>query len=80
MTYGIGIGFPLELTEKDMKKLKRDLAYDKFGVVDGGNQGQNQKIQIKIKQNPPAKRIEVHSGHRKLVVRDLKTGQYAKKR
>lgn len=36
MTYGIGIGFPLELTEKDIKKIKRDLAYDKFGVVDGG--------------------------------------------
>jgi len=36
MTYGIGIEFPMELTEKDLKKIKRDLAYDKFGVVDGG--------------------------------------------
>jgi len=36
MTYGIGIGFPAEPTRKDIKKLKRDLAYDKFGVVDGG--------------------------------------------
>jgi hypothetical protein len=44
------------------------------------NQSQNQKIQIKIKQNPPAKRIEVHGGHQRLVVRDLKTGQYVNKR
>lgn len=36
MTYGIGIGFPVEPTEKDIKKIKRDLAYDKFGVADGG--------------------------------------------
>lgn len=36
MTYGIGIEFPMELTEKDLKKIKRDLAYDKFGVVNGG--------------------------------------------
>jgi len=35
VTYGIGIGFPVEPTEKDIKKIKRDLAYDKFGVVDG---------------------------------------------
>jgi len=41
---------------------------------------QNQNQPIQVYQNPPAKRIEVHSGHRKLVVRDLKTGQYAKKR
>jgi|GEM_PF-3094288 len=34
MTYGIGIGFPVEPTKKDLKKIKRDLAYDKFGVVD----------------------------------------------
>lgn len=36
MTYGIGIGFPVEPTEKDIKKIKRDLAYDKFGVMNGG--------------------------------------------
>ncbi len=36
MTYGIGISFPVDPTEKDIKKIKRDLAYDKFGVVDGG--------------------------------------------
>ncbi len=36
MTYGIGLGFPVEPTEKDIKKIKRDLAYDKFGVVNGG--------------------------------------------
>lgn len=34
--HGIEIGFPLELTEEDIKKLKRDQAYDRFGVVDGG--------------------------------------------
>jgi len=36
MTYGISIGFPLEPTKEDIKKIKRDLAYDKFGVVNGG--------------------------------------------
>ena len=36
MTYGIGIGFPVEPTKEDIKKIKRDLAYDKFGVVNGG--------------------------------------------
>ena len=36
MAYGIGIGFPVEPTDKDLKKIKRDIAYDKFGVVDGG--------------------------------------------
>lgn len=36
MPYGIGIGFPVEPTKEDIKKIKRDLAYDKFGVVDGG--------------------------------------------
>ena len=36
MTYGIGIGFPVEPSKEDLKKIKRDLAYDKFGVVDGG--------------------------------------------
>ena len=38
MTYGIGIGFPVEPTKKDIKKIKRDLAYDKFGVIDGGKE------------------------------------------
>ena len=36
MAYGIGIGFPVEPTKEDFKKIKRDLAYDKFGVVNGG--------------------------------------------
>lgn len=36
MTYGIGIGFPVEPTKEDIKKLKRELAHDMFGVVDGG--------------------------------------------
>lgn len=36
MTYGIGISFPVEPTKEDIKKIKRDLAYDKFGVVNGG--------------------------------------------
>ena len=38
MTYGIGIGFPVEPSKEDLKKIKRDLAYDKFGVVDGGKE------------------------------------------
>jgi len=36
VTYGIGIGFPVEPTKEDLKKLKRDQAYDKFEVVNGG--------------------------------------------
>ncbi len=36
MTYGIGIGFPMEPTKEDIKRLKRELAHDMFGVVDGG--------------------------------------------
>lgn len=59
MTYGIGIGFPAEPNEKDIKKIKWE---------------------TQIKQNPPVKRIEVHGGHQRLVVRDLKTGQYVNKR
>ncbi|GAW29184.1 hypothetical protein [Carboxydocella sp. ULO1] len=46
MTYGIGIGFPAELTKEDIKKLKRELAHDVLGVVDGG----------KAKSKPTAKR------------------------
>jgi len=46
MTYGIGITFPVEPTKEDIKKIKRDLAYDKFEVVDGG----------KTKSKPTAKR------------------------
>jgi len=41
-------------------------------------QKQNQPIQVY--ENPPSKRIEIHSRHQKLVVRDLKTGQYVNKR
>lgn len=33
MTYGIGIGFPSEPTEEDIKKLKKEVAKDKFKVV-----------------------------------------------
>ena len=36
MTYGIGIGFPMKPTKEDIKKLKRELAHDMFGVIDGG--------------------------------------------
>jgi hypothetical protein len=39
MTYGIGIGFPMEPTKEDIKKLKRKLARDMFGVVNGGKAG-----------------------------------------
>lgn len=77
MTYGIGIGFPVEPTEKDIKKIKRDLAYDKFGVADGGEA--KSKPAGADKTEPAGKRIEVHSGHQKLVVRDLKTGRYVNK-
>ncbi len=36
MTYGVEIGFPMEPTREDIKRLKRDLAHDMFGVVNGG--------------------------------------------
>ncbi len=44
--YGIGIGSPMEPTKEDLKRLKRELAHDMFGVVDGG----------KAKSKPTAKR------------------------
>ena len=44
------------------------------------NANQQQSVQVERKQNPPAKRIEIHSKHQKLVVRDMKTGQYVNKR
>jgi hypothetical protein len=44
MTYGIGIGFPVEPTKEDMKRLKREVAYDKFGVIDGGKEQQKQTV------------------------------------
>ena len=41
---------------------------------------QNQNQSIQVYKNPPSKRIEIHSGHQKLVVRDMKTGRYVNKR
>jgi len=41
-------------------------------------QKQNQPIQVY--ENSPSKRIEIHSKHQKLVVRDVKTGRYTNKR
>ncbi len=43
-------------------------------------QGQQmQNNQVCITQKPQAVRIETHSKYNKLVMRDLRTGQYAKK-
>jgi len=42
-------------------------------------QNQNQPIQV-YENPPPSKRIEIHSRHQKLVVRDMKTGRYTNKR
>jgi len=41
---------------------------------------QNQNQPVQVYKNPTSKRIEIHSRHQKLVVRDLKTGQYVNKR
>lgn len=41
---------------------------------------QNQNQPIQVYENPPSKRIEIHSKHQKLVVRDMKTGRYVNKR
>lgn len=43
MTYRWEIGFPMEPTKEDMKKLRRQVARDKFGVVDGGKQKEEKK-------------------------------------
>jgi hypothetical protein len=42
VTYRWEIGFPMEPTEKDLKKLKREVARDRFGVMDGGKQGKKE--------------------------------------
>lgn len=44
MSYGIGITFPVEPNKEDIKKIRRGLAYDKFGVVDRGKAKQAQEI------------------------------------
>ncbi len=36
--YGIGIGFPIKPTKEDIKKLKREVAHDRFEVVSGGKE------------------------------------------
>ncbi|SIN69470.1 hypothetical protein SAMN05444368_1252 [Acetomicrobium flavidum] len=36
---------------------------------------QNQNQPIQVYENPTSKRIEIHSRHHKLVVRDMKTGR-----
>jgi len=41
---------------------------------------QNQNQPIQVYQNPTLRRIEIHSKHQKLVMRDLKTGRYVNKR
>jgi len=56
MTYGIGISFPVEPTEKDIKKIKRDLVYDKFGVVDGGKPKSKPKDSDKDKTKSASKK------------------------
>lgn len=44
-------------------------------------QNQNQQVQqVQVYQNPTPRRIEIHSKHQKLVVRDMKTGRYINKR
>ncbi len=41
---------------------------------------QNQNQPTQVSENSPLKRIEIHSRHQKLVVRDMKTGRYVNKR
>lgn len=36
MTFSKGISFPMNPTKKDIKELRKQVAYDKFKVVDGG--------------------------------------------
>lgn len=36
MTYGEGISFPVYPTKKDIKELRKQVAHDRFEVVDGG--------------------------------------------
>lgn len=34
--YGMGISFPTEPTKRDIKELRKQVAYETFKVVDGG--------------------------------------------
>lgn len=45
MTYRWEMGFPMDPTKGDLKKLRREVARDKFKVVDGKKQ--NKKEQVK---------------------------------
>ncbi len=36
MTFRQEISFPINPTKKDIKELRKQVAYDKFDVVDGG--------------------------------------------
>lgn len=56
MTHGIGIGFPVEPSKEDLKKIKRDLAYDKFGVVNGGKTKPTAKHKGRDKTKPTSKK------------------------
>ena len=56
MTYGIGIGFPVELSKEDLKKIKRGLAYGKIGVVDGGKPKSKPKDPDKDKTKSASKK------------------------
>lgn len=42
--YGLEISFPTEPTKQDIKELKKQVAYETFGVVDGE----------KVRKKPPA--------------------------
>jgi len=54
--YGIGIGFPMEPTKEDLKRLKRELAHDMFGVVDGGKPKSKPKDSDKDKTKSASKK------------------------
>lgn len=56
MSYGIGITFPVEPSKEDLKKIKRDLACDKFGVVNGGKPKSKPKDSDKDKTKPVDKK------------------------
>lgn len=46
--YGLEIGFPAEPTKRDIKELRKEVAYETFKVVDGGQS----------KKKPPAGKVK----------------------
>ena len=47
MTYRKEIGFPINPTKEDIKRLKQQVAKDRFKVVDGKGESKEENSQVK---------------------------------